>query len=397
MNQQMNSRDFKNNYSSRTISFVLLFFFNLLVFQTASGQIIMNYAADGSNTLTTSTLTTCTDGSGTGILFSDDDSSGGNYSDAHARIDTVEICPTDYQHYVQVLFTSFDIEPNGDKLEVYQGDLAAVRLGLGVHNMATGAQAFGGFVIADCNPIVNPSGCLTFIFRTDGDTEKGSGWDANVDCVMREIELENVTIPSINLNCQDDPFTDITIPTPAITACGTLLTDAGGDVLYHIKDAAGTILKSDTLTSGESLVKTFAIGQYSIEYSSLLNSQTLIKQFSVQTPSLVCNDEVESPLGAACAVQFTPDDLLDNPCDTISGVMYYNITVTLGSGSNETILTTANFDNAGAVVYPTITKANMDAAGISFCGGLLSLKWSEFILVLDSQLYLLEGKVVIME
>ena len=57
-------------------------------------------------------------------------------------------------------------------LEVYQGDLAAVRLGLAAHGVATGtgvSQAFGGWIYTDCNLAINASGCLTFILRTNGD------------------------------------------------------------------------------------------------------------------------------------------------------------------------------------------------------------------------------------
>lgn len=189
MKQQMNIRYFKRNYSSRTIGFVLFFFFNLLGYQTALGQIILQNDASGINTSLSSKLTVCNGGvsSDTGILFTDDGSNDGNYADNHTRIDTVEICPTDNAHYVRVTFTDFDIEL-ADTLGVYQGDLVAVRQGLGVDGVATGvgvSNAFGGWVSANCNAAINPSGCLTFILRTDGLNTKGSGWEARADCAVR--------------------------------------------------------------------------------------------------------------------------------------------------------------------------------------------------------------------
>ena len=48
---------------------------------------------------------------------------------------------------------------------------------------------------------------------------------------------------------------------------------------------------------------------------------------AVQAPSLVCNDKITVPLGSACSIALTPDDLLENPCDTITDTMYYHITL----------------------------------------------------------------------
>ena len=320
------------------------------------------YSPSGDNTSTVFQMDVCNGASSSSsILFTDDGANDGNYSDAHARIDTIEICPTDQNHYVQVGFTTFDIEDQ-DQLEVYQGDLAAVSLGLPVHQVATGvgvSNAFGGWMYADCNSASNPSGCLTFILRTDGNNTKGSGWEANVGCATRAIELQDVTIPDVRLSCQDDPFSDVTIPTPVVAACDVPLTDANGRILYEIKNAEGTIVKSDTITSGTSILNifAFAIGQYTVTYTALIdNSKTLIKQFSVQAPSLVCNDEITKTLGANCEITLTPNDILETVCPT-STYLKYNISVTLGTGATQ------------KTIGPTITIADLEEAGVPLCGG----------------------------
>ena len=68
---------------------------------------------------------------------------------------------------------------------------------------------------------------------------------------------------------------------------------------------------------------TFAIGTYTVEYK--LKSDTVkatTATLTVQAPTLVCNDEINVPLGSSCAIQLTPDDLLENTCDTIIPIRF---------------------------------------------------------------------------
>ena len=58
----------------------------------------------------------------------------------------------------------------------------------------------GGWVTSNCDPTINASGCLTFVFTTNGDNHKGSGWEAKITC-----ELEGIT----TLNRVDDVFASV--------------------------------------------------------------------------------------------------------------------------------------------------------------------------------------------
>ena len=60
---------------------------------------------------------------------------------------------------------------------------------------------------------------------------------------------------------------------------------------------------------------------------------------NIEPKALVCNDVVNIPLGSNCSVAISPDDLLENPCDTIIDTMYYFITIKgIGKDGNESIL-----------------------------------------------------------
>ena len=160
-------------------------------------------------------LTTCNDNGpsdATGIdspRWTDDGTNDGNYSDGHARRDTIEFCPEDAWHRVSITFTDFDLEEN-DTLFAYQGTKDSVAAGQVPADTATltgASRAFGGWIAADCDPLVNPGGCLTFEFRTDGQNTKGAGWDAWVDCEDRDISLADPNIANVKLTCVGDSVT----------------------------------------------------------------------------------------------------------------------------------------------------------------------------------------------
>ncbi len=331
----------------------------------------------------------------TSRTFTDDGGLLGNYADASPRVDTVEICPMDPMNRIKVTFTDFDIAP-GDTLFAFDGNIDSVRTsadmigigsgsGVGTSNFctfdrATGAKIGTAWITSSCSPLDNPSGCITFIFETDGLNSKGSGWVADVECEERSTVLGDITIPDVVLDC-DRATAAFTIPAPQVIACGEPILGPNNVVNFAVTNERGEECFSGTLSSNGSVVGSpdwklihLGIGQYSIVYTWPLDpTVTLTKLVSVSEPSLVCNDEVEAPLGAAGSIQFAPDDLLENPCDTISGAMYYNITITLGTGKDEVVLTTTNHDNANAVVYPTITKADIAAAGLD-CNGTANVK-----------------------
>jgi len=53
--------------------------------------------------------------------------------------------------------------------------------------------------------------------------------------------------------------------------------------------------------------------------------------------------------------------------EVIQDTMYYNITITLGEGKDQQILTTTGFDSDARVVYPVITVEDLQQAGMTAC------------------------------
>ena len=368
---------FSTNWAIVARTLTLVFFVSLFTtLNSLQAQIIIMQYAAADTTCTADTLALC-GGAVTSAdrQFTDDGSNDGNYKDNHQRRDTVEICPIDRWHRVQVVFTDFDLEA-GDSLVAFDGSKDSVRQNaaviIGTGSGVGNAKAFGGWVNANCNPKVNPTGCLTFILKTDGDNRKGRGWDAWVDCEERNITLEPIDLNGVKLTCADNPYATITIPAPKVNVCGTPLASADDRVIVRVKNQHGIVCEAQEMSedNGDMMIRDFAIGQYLVECKLLSDTTKVIRQyFSVQAPSLVCNDEINVSLGAACMAVLGPDDVLENPCDTITGYMYYNITVTLGTGKNEVVLKTTGHDNLGPVTYPVITVDTIKAAGLSVCGG----------------------------
>ena len=396
----------------------------------AQTQIITNYS-ESRDTSTFYELTDCSSNSASNsTVFTDDNTTDGNYADDRARTDTATFCPVDQWHHVKMVFTDFDLA-KGDTLFAFQGDVtalnnaglaAAIKAGLtlangnailtladfksylaenpngakvlfanlpGIRGASEGtgsgfgigsttlanarsvSDAFGGWIDADCDPAINPSGCLTFIFATNGDRAKGSGWEAWVTCESRDIAFEDVTINSRILTQSSPAYAVITLPAPRIVACGTNVATTSDSVRLVVRNQSGIVCIDTLLTrSGveNAITDTFAIGIYAAEYTLLSDREKKeIIPFTVQAPALACNDKVDIPFGSACLLFITPDVILESPADTIADTMYYNITIMLGTGANQVVKTTQNFDNHGRVIYPHISLEDLEQAGMSVC------------------------------
>jgi len=351
--------------------------------QAQAQNIVALFDAKPDTTCNVVKLDPCGDGVVTDAdrRFIDDGTNDGNYQDSHMRADTVEICPEDKWSRVQVVFTDFDLE-EGDSLHAFDGNKAAVAAGMTAIGCGTGAgvgvaNAFGGWKNASCDPAINPTGCLTFVFETDGDNRKGTGWDAWVDCQERNIVLSGVTINDVRLQCKDTVFADVTLPAPTVTGCGVAITDS---VFLRVMNQHGEVCIDEMLSKvpgglPEQIVRQFAIGQYMAVYKLKSDTtKTLSVPFAVQAPALVANDEVRVPFGAACMIVLTPDDVLEQPCDT-NAFLQYNITVTIGEGKDKVELVTTGHNMAGMdVQYPIITGDTVKAAGVSICGGTATVR-----------------------
>jgi len=244
-------------------------------------------------------------------------------------------------------------------------------VGVGATTLASArsvSDAFGGWIDASCDPAVNASGCLTFIFETNGDRAKGTGWDAWVDCEAREISLSGVTIADVRLECADLPSTMITLPAPDVAGCdGATLQDS---VFLRVQNQNGDVCIDEMLakTPGglpDNFVGQFGVGQYIAVYKLMSDtSKTLSVPFSVQSPALTCNDEVNTVFGAACQLSITPDMVLEDPCDT-SANLSYTINFKLGT----TVVATGTVANP-----PVISQDSLVSAGGAACNGELTVE-----------------------
>ena len=143
----------------------------------------------------------------------------------------------------------------------------------------------------------------------------------------------------------------------------------------HGVECIDTCLSATAVDFAASVTDTFAIGSYKVTYTLKSDAaKTTSATFSVQAPSLVCNDEINVPIGSACMIVLTPDDILEQPCDTITDTMYYKITITIGSGKTKQTLSTTGGGNGTTVVYPIITKAHLTAAGMTVCDATAKVK-----------------------
>ena len=310
-----------------------------------------------------------------------------------ARRDTVEFCPQDIWHTVTVTFTEFDINTD-DRLRVIDGSVDSLKAG-NVGNFGDGtitpttgltlngsgvSAANGGWVAASCSPEVNPSGCLTFIFETDtnADDTKGLGWDAWVTCADRKIELKDFSVASQKIECNATNLglATVSIPTPTVSAgCGTL-TNPG--LTLRVRNQAGETCNTTVVNSGSAATAVtltgLAIGNYTAEWFLTADptKTTGVKVFSISLPALVCNDEVEVPLGSGCSFEIDVDDILENPCDTaMAEYLSYHVTVQFGEGKNA-IITGSGTSVKSA--WPELTKdllqayATAEGKDLPICG-----------------------------
>ncbi|MCZ8145159.1 fibronectin type III domain-containing protein [Flavobacterium sp.] len=120
-----------------------------------------------------------------GGVFSDP---GGNANYANNTDSTVTICPVNAGDVVTVNFTLFATEANWDGLYVFNGSTIAspqIASTNGAGNVPGGVPgSFWGTLTGANLPSftsTDPSGCLTFRFRSDGSVN-AAGWLANVVC-----------------------------------------------------------------------------------------------------------------------------------------------------------------------------------------------------------------------
>ncbi|MEM1120325.1 MAG: T9SS type A sorting domain-containing protein [Bacteroidota bacterium] len=286
-------------------------------------------------------------------FVSDTVNSGGQYVDLTARNSGTVICPPDSSRSLRVTFMNFDLE-EGDVLFAYDGvgfnnPLIGSGSGRGVANMN------GGWVASNCDRTINPTGCLTFRFQTDGDNRKGAGWKAWVTCEDVSVRIAPPTNVFASLKCMElkQP---VTITAGAVIANNCSL--ANDSVYVAVRNKKGRLCKDTCLRANQSFtIDTLAIGRYTITHTLKTNPQIAATSYAVVAPpALTCNDAVEAVFDGSCQADVRPDYILENPCDT-SANLYYDIVVRTEAGR---VIKTGTSRNGQ---YPILNKDDIELCG----------------------------------
>jgi len=134
-----------------------------------------------------------------GDHFYDNGGAAGDYSNSTTNETTV-ICPSTPGDVVTATFNSFDTEAGWDDLEVFDGN-------------GTGGTSFGifdGMTIPGPFLSTDITGCLTFVFNSDGSGQR-AGWDATITCAPAPtcnaptaLAASNITPTSADLGWTDN-------------------------------------------------------------------------------------------------------------------------------------------------------------------------------------------------
>jgi uncharacterized repeat protein (TIGR01451 family) len=133
--------------------------------------------------------------------FIDNGGNGANYlpnSDS-----TVTICPTTPGEVVTVTFSSFNVQANSDALYVYDGSTLDAPQIVSPNNGANVPGGVAGGFWGTINPgpfsSTDPSGCLTFRFRSNGTINNG-GWLATIACGPATDKIQLIAFVDQNNN-----------------------------------------------------------------------------------------------------------------------------------------------------------------------------------------------------
>lgn len=168
----------------------------------ASGALTIYFTSDGSQTfagwsaviscfqatptfvITNGTATTCN-----GLFY---DSGGLTNNYLSSEVYTYTIYPSAANSSVQVNFTNFNTEDLYDGLMIYNGPstsspLISSGLGIGTNATTCPAGSWRGTGSPGIVTSSDPSGALTFVFRSDG-IVVSTGWEATITCISNLVE-----------------------------------------------------------------------------------------------------------------------------------------------------------------------------------------------------------------
>jgi len=282
---------------------------------TFSTNLLAQVALDTALTAITKTVS-C----GGSTTFTDNNlAAGGLYYDDAARKDTIILCPNTSGNQLKVTFTAFDVA-NGDKLTGFDGD---IKKNPGAdREIASGSSissAFGGWIQADCNPAKNPTGCLSFVFETNGDRAKGSGWTASITCESDGIIVNCPSNVSVTDDCNNlDGMVTVSIPRPTFTSCGGTI-----NPMVKLTSNCTAIPERTVAADGSTDNFTIPLGSYTITATSIEDATKKCTYLVLAgQPAIACNDKVTSSIAFGCSARITVDDILEGAPCVGSGVEY---------------------------------------------------------------------------
>lgn len=367
---------FYTNFSIRNYKLLSIFLL-LLGSQLSMAQIVLQTddSLNGRKNIDCSTTDIYT--------FMDDGTIDGLYKDSIARLDTIIFCPTDsLNNQIKVSFTDFGVA-SGDTLRVYDCNLLSTTCAAKATATGEGvSRAFGGWVQANCNRSVNPSGCLSFVFETNGDNGKGKGWAATISCVSDKTKITCPDDVFVADDCNNlDGMVQVTIPKPVIVACDNdpspmvTITSSCSAITGGVVAADGGTLGTFNIPLGRHLITATSVADPSVSCTYYVTGDQ---------PNIVCNDRVTfASNGFNCSPKIAVDDIIENPC--VGTGTSYKIEIDLGEkdggivsaivdGTNLTTLNAGGLDveiipKGCKIEYPvTITRIvkfnNCDGTGL---------------------------------
>ncbi|MEL6941417.1 MAG: HYR domain-containing protein, partial [Bacteroidota bacterium] len=230
------------------------------------------------------------------------------YFDEERQKDVVILCPDDpTAQVVQITFQSFDIA-QGDRVIVYDGDnLAAASIGSPTTGTGVPFSPGGGWVQASCE---NVSGCLTVELIRNGDNRKGAGWEATIECAVRDTRFScPAQTRFIYAGDECNSVQNVQLPIPFIEICGEKrapIVEFSCDVVDYEVDLNSNSLKISTLPVGKYIVR-LSDPVYPTRYCEY--------DLTVIPSSFACNDAINVSLLNECTVALTPDLILEQPCE----------------------------------------------------------------------------------
>ncbi|OIQ29438.1 MAG: hypothetical protein BM564_07030, partial [Bacteroidetes bacterium MedPE-SWsnd-G2] len=240
----------------------------------------------------------------------------GNYDNDENYVTT--ICPENADQFMIVDFTSFSTQLNLDYLVIYDGDDTSAPV-IGTYSGVVNP----GEIVADT--AINPGGCLTFEFVTNG-SGVTTGFAADIYCV---VPCQTIT-----------PFLVSTVPAP--NGSGVIGINPGdtieftGDATFSDYGGDGAVYNwnfgNGSIASGQTVTNTFPTpGTYSVTLTVEDGNPLGCDGQAIVTTVFVLGDNIVVEEDTFTVQELVEDVLINNDCAQIS-----NITSSTGTDFGQT-------------------------------------------------------------